>query len=104
MGLSVVRAAPKRHRGVDIIPGNAFGILVANEAAGKNTVCKYTRFLISGFFVAKRCFREASQPHFQQVSQARACVYVCITCKEYCKKELICKKHLKVGFINREID
>lgn len=79
-----------------------FGSLVANKAASKNTVCKYMRVLISGFFVAKRCFKEESQPHFQRVSHPRACVYVCITCKERCKKGLICKKHLKVGFINRE--
>lgn len=33
-----------------------------------------------------------------------ACVYVCIICKEHCKKGLIFKKHLKVGFINRARD
>lgn len=67
--------APKRHRGVGITPGSAFGSLVANEAASKNTVCKYTRVLISGFFVAKRCFREESQPHFQWY---RTLVLVCM--------------------------
>lgn len=33
-----VGGAPKRHRGVDITPGSAFGSLMANKAAGEKHI------------------------------------------------------------------